>query len=340
MTTYGTERRGLARRRVLLAGGGVAAAAALGVMSFAASRDAYAEVGDSTRFKLDGSGGNPIWRKRLQANWVMQSFAYDNVNGHVYFVQCKSGDKSGDLWVTKTDPVGNKLGAMALHGFGHGVQIAVEPHDGAVYLWTEWMVRPSGFGDRIGRFRFADGATLEQGDSRIQDVTPRIGPDGARVQLPQPAIDPQFDRLLVRYKVGEDKPRIAVFPLGDARAGRLDRANLLADRALPSRGTWGGTHPFQGFTAHGRYAYLLEGAAGVTTSYLTTIDLNDVGQSTVVDRFPTTAGKSLANREPQGMAIWLARPPAGPVQPRLAFGMYSNTDGIREASVFYKGELG
>jgi hypothetical protein len=39
------------------------------------------------------------------------------------------------------------------------------------------------------------------------------------------------------------------------------------------------------------------------TSYLTTIDLNDVGQSTVVDRFATTAGESLSGREPQGMAI-------------------------------------
>ncbi|MFC7648384.1 hypothetical protein ACFQX6_54025 [Streptosporangium lutulentum] len=70
------------------------------------------------------------------------------------------------------------------------------------------------------------------------------------------------------------------------------------------------------------------------TSYLTAVDLNDVGQSVAQDRWPTTAGESLHGREPQGMAIWLAG--NGVVQPRLAFGFHSNTDGVRQASVFYK----
>ncbi|MFD6911532.1 hypothetical protein OG280_01015 [Streptomyces virginiae] len=65
-----------------------------------------------------------------------------------------------------------------------------------------------------------------------------------------------------------------------------------------------------------RYAYLLEGQRE-NPSYLTTVDLNDVGNSTVVDRFTTTAGQSLPGREPEGMAIWRS-----PGAPRLAFGFH------------------
>ncbi len=321
-------------RRGLVRAGGVAAAAALvGIGGLRNAPGAAADVPDSAQFALDGAGGNPVLRASLHANWQMQSFAYDNVNQHIYFVQTNSENddpaRVGDLWVTRTDTAGNELGAMALHGFGHGVQIAVEPYDGQVYLWTEWRTSAGGFGTRVGRFRFVNGATLEQDDPAIQDSTPVIGDTMVN---PQPAIDPANDRLVVRYKVATDMPRIVVFSLSDARAGRLSSEYRLAERALPSRGTWGEEHPFQGFTAYGRYAYLLEGGVS-TTSYLTTIDLNDVGQSTEVDRFGTTAGQSLSGREPEGMAIWLSS--GGP---RLAFGFHSNTGGVRQASVFYKSE--
>ncbi|WP_285780182.1 hypothetical protein [Microtetraspora sp. NBRC 13810] len=264
---------------------------------------------------------------------MLQSFGYDNTAGHIYFVQRNSTntdpDHVGDLWVTKTDTAGNELGSMALHGFGHGVQIGVENYNGAVYLWTEWRTSDTGFGTRIGRFRFADGTVLEQGAGSIQDRTPQIGD----MVNPQPAIDPSTDRLVVRYKIGADLPRIVAFRMSDARAGRLTSGYRLVERALPSRGSWGTAHPFQGFAAYGRYAYLLEGGVE-DTSYLTTIDLNEVGQNIVHDRFPTTAGQSLPGREPQGMAIWLSG--GGP---RLAFGFHSNTGGVRQTSVFYKSEF-
>ncbi len=72
----------------------------------------------------------------------------------------------GDVWVTKTDFSGNQLGSMALHNFGHGVSIAVEPYNGAVYLWTEWRTSGSGFGTRVGRFRFVNGATWRRTTAR------------------------------------------------------------------------------------------------------------------------------------------------------------------------------
>ncbi|MDP9849572.1 hypothetical protein [Streptosporangium lutulentum] len=334
------EDRSLSRRRLFRAGGRVAAAAAVGSLPFAGAGVAHADVPPSPRFAFAGSGGDPIIRKSLHANWVMQSFAYDNVNRHVYFVQHNSQNtdpaNAGDMWVTKTDLAGNRLGSMALHNFGHGVQIGVEPHDGAVYLWTEWQDRnpPTDFGNKIGRFRFVNGAVLERDSGAIQDRTPTLGNMHPESANPQPAIDPSTDRLVVRFRDADKNMRIVLFRMSDARAGRLGREHRLAERALPTRdAAWARANPFQGFTAYGQYAYLIEGGVGAT-SYLTAVDLNDVGQSVAQDRWPTTAGESLHGREPQGMAIWLAG--NGVVQPRLAFGFHSNTDGVRQASVFYK----
>ncbi|MFB9834913.1 phage baseplate protein [Actinoallomurus acaciae] len=314
-------------RRAVLRGGLIATIGAIPLVGATAAR---AHVADSEQFVLDGAGGNPILKKSLHANWVMQSFAYDGTNGHVYFTQSNPDSTNGDIWITQTDLAGNETGAMALHGFGHGVAIAAEPYNGAVYLWTEWEASASGFGTKIGRFPFANGTSLEADDGSIQDRTPSIG---ETMINPQPAIDPVSGHLLVRYKVAADMPRIVAFDLSDARAGRLTTDDRLTERALPSRGSWGDANPFQGYTAYGRYAYLLEGPVS-TTSYITTIDLNDTGQSIVVDRYPTTAGQSLPGREPQGMAIW-----ATSSGPRLAFGFHSNTGGVRQASVFYKSDL-
>ncbi len=334
MASVNPSRLSLGRRRLLAAAGGLA----VGSLPLVRAGTAAATVASSPRFNIGGTGGNPILRKRLHANWVMQSYAYDNVNNHVYFLQTNVDNADpthvGDLWVTQTDLAGNEIGAMALHNFGHGVSIGVEPYNGTVYLWTEWQANPkSGFGTKVGRFTFVSGTTLEADDPSIQDRTPVI----AGAVNPQPAIDPSTDRLLVRYHVGTDLTRIIAFTMSDARAGRLTMDYNVADRALPSRGDWGAANPFQGFTAYGQYAYLLEGPVG-SPSYITTIDLNGPDDSITEDRHPTYAGQSLPGREPQGMAIWLAKTSGGG-SPRLTFGIYSNTGGVRQANVFYKDQF-
>ncbi|WP_063780512.1 phage baseplate protein [Nonomuraea sp. SBT364] len=314
----------LNRRSLMVAGCGITAGALLGI------RPAHADVPNSARFDLPGDGGNPILKRSLGHDWVLQSFAYDNAHQHIYFAEVEPGSTTGDLWITKTDTKGKILGSMKLHGFGHGVAIAVEPYGGAVYLWTEWQASGSGFGTKIGRFKFVDGTVLDRASSAIQDRTPSIGDTMVN---PQPAIDPSTGRLLVRYKTGADMPRIVAFDLSDARAGRLGSGDRLVERALPSRGSWGKNNPFQGYTAYGRYAYLIEGRAN-GPSYITVVDLNGTGQSTVVDRWETRTGASLPGREPQGMAIWMHS-----TGPRLAFGFHSNTGGVRQATVFYKSEF-
>lgn len=327
--------RPVSRRSILKAGGGVAAALAGVGIPLIGAGPAGATVPDSQRFVLGGTGGNPIWKKSLHANWVLQSFGYDSVNQHVYFLQHNSTNTDslhfGDLWLTKTDLAGNELGAMALHGFGHGVSIGVEPYQGSVYLWTETVAAGStndnSYGTKMGRFEFQDGATLSKDDSRIADYTPTITDT---VHNPQPTIDPSTNRLLVRY-ASTAGHRVVAFDLDNARAGNLADEDRLIERALPDT-----TYAFQGFTAYGRYGYILEGDASTSTtyarSYITTVDLNDVGSS-VVESFETTAGQSLPAREPEGMGIWLAP------EPRLCFGFESNTDGVRQASVFYKNQL-
>jgi hypothetical protein len=326
--------RGHMNRRTLLKAGGVAAAG-LGA-SLLGATPASASVPVSMRFVLSGTGGNPIWKTSLHANWVVQSFGYDSVNDQIYFLQHNSTNTDpahfGDIWVTRTDLAGNETGSMALHGFGHGVSVAVEPYNGKVYLWTETLgsgtTNDNFYGTRLGRFEFINGSVLEWNDySLIQDRKPTISDT---VNNPQATIDPATDRLLVRYSNGTQH-RIVAFTLSDARAGRLADANRLIERALPDP-----IATYQSFAAYGSYAYLLEGATSTSTttspSYLRTIDLNDVGSS-VVETFQTTAGQSLPTREPEGMGIWLAP------EPRLCFGFESNTGGVRQASVFYKDQL-
>lgn len=317
------------RRTLLRIAGGAAVAA--GALPWSGTGAAHADVPTSKRFKLDGTGGQLLWKRPLhEKTWMLQSFGFDNTHQRGYFAQVKPGSDSGDLWITKTDVAGGELGAMKLRGFGHGVQIGVEPSGSGTYLWTESHATGSGFGSRMARFAFRDGATITPDSPGVQDRTPDL--DNLNTN-PQPAIDPVHDRLLVRFKNHNAKARIVVFTMDDAREGKLGTKQRLAEWGLPDRGEWGKTNPFQGFAGYGRYVYLLEGRkAG--TSYLSCVDLNS--GKVVHDRFPTTAGQSLTHREPEGMAIQLA---GG--RPRLAFGLSSRPDGVRDyrASVFYKDQL-
>lgn len=292
---------------------------------------APAALPPSPRFDFEDPSDPVIWKKQLhKSDWHMQAYAFDNASGDIYFVQRKPGTNNGDLWVTRTSEEGTRKASMLLKGFGHGVQIAVEPDPGEnPFLWTETHVAANGYGTRIGRFRFVNGATITSGDA--DDRTPTLDSLGGSPN-PQPAIDPYTGRLLVRYRDDRSRRRIAVFRLSDARDGRPGADQLLAECLLPNRGEWGKDHPFQGFTGFGQFAYLLEGEAGVATSYLTCVDLNS--GEVVTDRFPTQAGRSLRNREPEGMAIQLV-----PGEARLTLGLSSHVDGVYTSSIFQKNEF-
>lgn len=350
MSSESEQRQQPSRRGILRTGAGIAAVAATGsAFSLGAAGSAAASVPSSKHFLLSGAGGNPVWRAPLhQPTWAMQSFAFDSVNSHIYFAQHRIGDSTGhngDLWISKTDLSGNVLDIMALHGFGHGSSMGVESTGSGSepYLWIEGSDSDdNGAGEKLSRFRFVAGLTLDYSDHpavTIYDRTPTIS---SFVKLPRPAIDTYSNRLLIRYATDATAKRLwrlAVFDMDDAVAGRLSDGYRLVERAIPNNGEIPGledTDYFQGIVSCGEYAYLTYGRAN-NTSYLVTLDLNDSGAS-VYDVFETSAGASLPGREPQGIATWMV---SG--QPRLAFGFSSKTaaspDDLLDASVFYKSDF-
>lgn len=331
----------LTRRRFTL-GGGVAAAGALG--AFAARAGAATVAGG--RFDLSVPSTQLIREKTPHNATVLQSFAFDDVNGHLYTVQLMQGgiqlsgesapvsgaDRAahGDLCVTKLSPAGAELGSMYLKGFGHGVAMGCEPVGSTAYLWTESDANPdSGYGRAISRFKFADGTVLSSGSSSLVKHRPVAGSTSN-----QPAVDMLNRRLLLRHRL-DGEVRYRLMSLSGVSAG--DYTAVYDD--IPQTGVEDG-EVFQGFTVLGDYAYQLTGTAytgedganppsGHGNTYVSCIDLR-TGE--LVQRARTEAAYSLSYREPEGMAVQLSSPR------RLCMGFASGAAGDRKVSVYYKAQ--
>lgn len=345
------EANSVSRRTLLRTGTGIVAAAASGGFSLLSAQPANADVPASQQFVFDGPGGDPVLRRKLhQPYWAMQSFAYDHVHGHIYFVQTKPGSDTGDLWMTRTDLSGNVLGAMALHSFDHGSSMGIEPDTPASpYVWLagDWQSLKPGTAPnshKIARFKYVDDGLIDyfNHQGRVREFP--IGLSDF-LDCPRPSIDPYTNRLLIRYMGTENPWRLALFDLSAVlRNGISDSTPALAIRALPTNAQLriSDSDHFQGVTSYGQYAYLSYGGPPARPtdpakpSYLVRLDMNKEGGS-VEEVYRTTAGNSLPGREPQGMAIW--RTSSGP---RLAFGFSAKVatgPDQFEASVFYKSQL-
>jgi len=319
-----TSRLPVSRRGLLKLGAGAAAGAAL-----AGVTEPVAAATLAGRFELTAPATSLLWKKALYDETVLQSFAFDNTNKHIYLVQVKNGsgsDAEGHLCLTKLSLTGTILGHMYLMGFGHGVQIGVEPAGSSAYLWTETdgvSSDGSSRGGKLARFKFVNGQTLTTSSSALTKYSPIAGANNTTC-----AIDPSTNRLIMRYWGGSGF-RFAVFSLAALKAGT---ATKLHDAAQPS-----GLGTFQGYAAYGDYVYVLTGNNYSATNpapgntYLTCIDLRTGDQ---VQRARSMAGKSLDFREPEGMGIQIV---SG--APRLCLGLASGVSGARKASIFYKSEL-
>jgi hypothetical protein len=309
------------RRSLFTIGAGVAATALAGAEPAAAA---------AGRFDLAAPASPLIWKKALYDETVLQSFAFDNANGHIYAVQLKNGSGSaaaGHLCLTKLSLSGAVLGHMYLMGFGHGVQIGVEPSGSSAFIWTETDAVPdssgNAWGRRIARFAFVNGRTITPSSSGLRKFTLIEGATSTTC-----AIDPSTNRLIMRYRLGGG-PRYAVYSLAEVKAGSPRK---LHDVAQPS-----GLGVFQGYAAYGDYLYLLDGTAYSASNpapgntYITCVDLRTGAK---VQRALTQAGKSVDYREPEGMAVQIA---GG--RPRLCLGLASGVAGARKVSVFYKTAL-
>ncbi|MFE0687582.1 teichoic acid biosynthesis protein C [Streptomyces xiamenensis] len=329
---------------------GAGAAAVTGATGLALSGPAFAAAGDGVSataaggtFNLSVPAERWIREQTLHNVTVMQSFAFDDVNGHLYAIQVMQGglrlsgesaavsgaDRAarGDLCITKLTLAGAKLGHMYVRGFGHGVAIGVEHAGATPWLWTESDANPSsGYGRALSRFRFANGTVLDSGASSLAKIRPVPGSTSNQV-----SIDNLNQLLLLRYRLS-GVARYRLMNLADVKAGRF---TALHD--VPQAGV-SDSEVFQGFAVLGEHAYQMTGTSytsesgsnppsGRGNTYLTRLDLST---GTVTQRSRTEAAYSLSFREPEGVAIRLSNPR------RLCLGFASGASGARRFSVYDK----
>ncbi|KND38579.1 teichoic acid biosynthesis protein C [Streptomyces acidiscabies] len=319
----------LNRRQILLA------ATALALTPAAA---ATAAVPASPRLNLTTTR---LWLHEvtLSETRVLQSFAFDNTNRRLYTAQLTQGgrtltgetapvtgaerSRNGDLCITRLDWTGTVTGRMYLKGFGHGVSIAAEPVGTSTYLWTETDAVPdsedNGYGTRVARFRFTDGAVLTTGSTQLVRFDPVPGSDHNTV-----ALDPANSRIAHRRRVA-GAWTYALHDLATFKAGVFEPLATITQPAVLTGPT------FQGYATLGRHLYTLDGTS-FGDVHLTAVDWNT---GAVLDRQLTGAGQELFYREPEGMAIQL---PDATSPARLHFGLASEkslTETDKKASFYY-----
>ncbi|MFD1831287.1 Tat pathway signal sequence domain protein [Streptomyces desertarenae] len=360
------------RRRILKLAGTAAAAAAVPAVAVAARGFAHSAdasqagvtagaVPGTKRFDLSAPSERLLREVSLTETRVLQSLAFDNSRGHIFFVQLVDGGRqlpgesraytgaergaNGDLCVTRTDLGGNIMGAMYLRGFGHGVQIGVESTESGSFLWTETKAvktqnpdgTHTGWGSRLARFKFANGTVLTPESPALAQFALEEGVDRTTVTL-----DPVHQRLAVRCRVS-GAFRYRLYDLAAFKAGGR---TTLADVAQPADLQPGHPDTFQGFAAFGNHLYLLAGTqygkdGSVSPDGNTFITCVDWNTGAVVEQELTRAGYSLPYREPEGMAIQVPDT-ANPQAVRLCSGfasVTSGTDSRKRASVYYKETL-
>ncbi|KAB2346859.1 hypothetical protein [Actinomadura rudentiformis] len=332
------------RRRVLTLGGRAAAAVALGPL-LTGTRTANASAGSGTavsrRFDLSGSVHSLLWNKAILPGTVIQSFGFDDLRGHLYFVQVldeAGAAPAGRLHVTRTDMSGNVLGDMILRdragkGWGHGMSLAVESTPGHVRLWIEvdGAVRTDGLdctGRALARIPFVDGATFTPDSAGVEKHTLIRGATEVTC-----ALDPVNNRLVQRYVLA-NRARYAVYSLNEVIAGRYHPVAWFAEPML-SRAFRPGLPSeifveVQGYAAYDRHLYIL--AANLQDeARLTAVDLRSgrTVQRRSLDSGPSSAFPHVY-RKAEGMAIQQTGGSA-----RLCHGFAGGDPGIRTTTISY-----
>ena len=285
----------------------------------------------STPIDLATPSGRWLWQKpTLKEPTVLQSFAFDETDEHLYVLQVTAtGHAAGDLCLNKLDHDGNRLGHMYLKGFGHGVSMGIQrdPDEGSPWIWTEAAAQ-NGYGQGVTRFHFADGAVRTREDVKIRYPVPDSKNN-------QPSVCVDSGRIAVRYRDGADQPRYRVWDLDAFTDHHYD--GWVADQAQV------GAHPdpkipFQGYALHGDVIYQLAGtaydaqknpAAKKGNAYVSSLDIT-TGE--LLQQQRTEAGYTLTYREPEGVAV------RGGSDPKVYLGFASGDPGARRFSIFVKGE--
>ncbi|MGI5455238.1 Teichoic acid biosynthesis protein C (Precursor) [Streptomyces sp. CA-249302] len=270
-----------------------------------------------------------LWQKAtLKESTVLQSFAFDEKNKHLYVLQVTAtGHTAGDLCLNRLDYKGNRLGAMYLKGFGHGVSMGIQhdAEDGSTWIWTEADAE-NGYGQGVTRFHFKDGAVRTGADVRIRKPIPDSTNN-------QPSVCTASGRIAIRYRDKDNKPRYRVWDL--ARFTARDYADPIADVAQV------GAHPdpkipFQGYALYRDTVFQIAGTAYDAktnpvaergNAYVSSLDIT-TGELHQQER--TEAGHTLVYREPEGIAV------RGAADPKAYIGFGSGELGARRFSIFVK----
>lgn len=268
-------------------------------------------IEDAKQFDISSEPTELFRNKTVRDKTVLQSFAFDNVNEHVYVLQVMAGSQQvgdetvaaswskrtlqGDLTLTKLDKEGEQLEYMHLKGFGHGVAMGIEIEDDEPFIWMETDAiddGENGWGSKLVRFPFEDQAVL---DSDVDNLdTYELIPDADRTTV---NIDQAYGLLTMRYRL-DGQINFATFSLDDVKEGDYEPLYTIPQ---PDD-----IETFQGFASHGDYLYLLEGNSfeneedDTGNTYITTINLQN---EDVIDKQFIEAGMDLPFREPEGMGI-------------------------------------
>ncbi|MGW7486894.1 phage baseplate protein [Streptomyces sp. NPDC054786] len=325
-------------RRAVCGLGVIAAAAAVVPAQWARAAPAPAP---SRKLPALSAAGQPFLAGRLRHTTVLQSFAVDERQGHLYALQLVAGGirlageetaaphaervRNGDLCLNRLTLDGSAAGHMYLKGFGHGGSIGLEESAGGVTLWTEWDANPSsGYGRGVCRFRFTDGQVLQRGSGELGSYRPVTGSTSNF-----PALDVTHRQLLLRYK-RDGIPRFALYDLDRFRASwylpLTDFAQPDAELGLP----------FQGMALYGNYAYQLLGSAYGTGNPAasggnTRLYRIDLRTGRVVWQHLERTAPGLSPREPEGLAVL-----RGDGTPRLCLGFVEGPAGGRSFRLYDK----
>lgn len=280
---------------------------------------------DINGINLSGVTGKLIQTVPLTKNPAPQAIASDPVNGHVFVLQMESAAKTplGNMYLNRIDRTTGRLtGSMYLTGFGHGISMGAEPVGTDTYLWTEvGPVSPNdgvsnAFGTAVTRFRFVDGATLDQADV---PAAQKFCPPGGRST--GPSVDLANNTLTIVYFKGS----VRCFTRYDlAKAAQGEWVEIGSTFELPAGAESGLT--FQGYTALNGVLYVYQWKKDPVTTYpgTTYITSYSLDSKTKLDSQVVTGADGLERREPEGLAVEVD-PKTG--ETRLLFGFSDTVPG-------------
>ncbi|OAR26759.1 hypothetical protein A8W25_00125 [Streptomyces sp. ERV7] len=280
---------------------------------------------DINGINLSGVTGKLIQTVALTKNPAPQAIATDAVNGHVFVLQMESAAKTplGNMYLNRIDRnTGRLTGSMYLTGFGHGISMGAEPVGTDTYLWTEvGPVSPNdgvsnAFGQAVTRFRFEDGATLDQ--AGVPDAKKFCPPGGRNTG---PSVDLANNTLTIVYFKGS----VRCFTRYDlARAAQGEWVEVGSTFELPAGAESGLT--FQGYTALNGVLYVYQWKKDPVTTYPGTsyITSYSLDSKTKLDSQVVTGADGLERREPEGLAVEVD-PKTG--ETRLLFGFSDTVPG-------------